>query len=166
MLTSRFVAFSLRTSLLLLVGLALWAWSPQVVDSQPRSPRCSVESTGLSFGAYNVFDALPLDAVGTLVIECSGLGPGAQVAIGLGRGNEREHLKRALRHKRFALRYQVYLDAARTLVWGDGSGGTSLFRTRPPNGRALSIPMFGRIPALQSVTPGSYSDQLVVSVDY
>jgi spore coat protein U-like protein len=165
-MTSGIAASLPRTSARLLVTLGLLAATPGAAGSQRAAPRCSVEISGLRFGAYDVFQAAPLDAVGTMTLECSGLQQGAQITISLGRGNERESLKRALRHKRHSLSYQVYLDAARSLVWGDGTGGTSVYRTRPAANVPISIPVFGRIPPLQMVAPGEYSDHLMLIVDY
>ena len=153
----------LSATLVLVLALV---WEPDAASSQVAT-RCSVEgSGGLRFGAYNVFDVAPVDAVGTLLIECTGIEAGMPVVIELGRGGEGGFLGRALRNARHELRYQVYLDAARTVIWGDGTGGTSVMRVRPPDGRPLSIPLFGRVPPRQNVSPGDYSDELLVTIEY
>jgi spore coat protein U-like protein len=120
----------------------------------------------LRFGAYNVFDVAPVDAVGTVLVQCQGLDSGAQVVIGIGRGSDRGFYRRALRYRRYHLDYQIYIDAARTLVWGDGTGGTSVMRARPSDDAPVSIPLFGRIAPRQNVGPGEYDDQIVITVDY
>ena len=54
------------------------------------------------------------------------------------------------------LEYNLYLDAARTQVWGDGSRGTLRYQTRPVAGRIESVPIYGRFPA----APGRRSRRL------
>ncbi len=65
-----------------------------------------------------------------------------------------------------ALNYNLYLDAARTSIWGDGTGGTALFTVAIPSGKAVNVTIFGRIPAGQDVAAGSYSDSIVVTIQF
>ncbi len=58
------------------------------------------------------------------------------------------------------LNYNLYIDAAGTKIWGDGTGGTFA----QPGGSNLII--YGRIPPLQKVKPGAYSDSVIVIVEW
>lgn len=48
-------------------------------------------------------------------------------------------------------------------VWGDGALGTSVYvDLNPPTNAAIGVPVYGRIPARQSVAEGRYTDSLTV----
>jgi spore coat protein U-like protein len=74
------------------------------------------------------------------------------------------------------LDYNLYTNAARTIVWGDGTAGTGTVAalTIQSNGRFLNhnrsrnfaIPAYGRIPANQDAVPGAYSDTITVTMSY
>ena len=62
----------------------------------------------------------------------------------------------------------MYLDAACTIVWGDGTGGTQLFRDpAPPPNTNVAVPIYGCIRAGQRrAVLGSYSENFIVTVHY
>jgi spore coat protein U-like protein len=129
--------------------------------------RCTVTSTGaVAFGAYDTLDTVPLDSSGFVAVECTGVGPSDMMRIELGRGRGNSYVPRSMHRRRFRLEYNLFMDAARTVVWGDGRSGTSAYQGRPPSGSTLSIPIFGRIPARQAVEPGPYNDVINVTVLY
>ena len=65
------------------------------------------------------------------------------------------------------LAYNLYLDAARTVVWGDGSGGTSVYaNARPPNNQWVTVTVYARVGSGQDVTVGSYTDSIVATILY
>jgi spore coat protein U-like protein len=73
-------------------------------------------------------------------------------------------LNRRLRHRDGDfLRYQLYVDSARTRVWGDGTRGTeaAVMTTRGSNKFAT---IYGEIAAGQGGTEGDYDDTLVITV--
>ena len=48
-------------------------------------------------------------------------------------------------------------------VWGDGALGTSVYvDLNPPTNAAIGVPVYGRIPARQSVAEGRYTGSLTV----
>jgi spore coat protein U-like protein len=63
--------------------------------------------------------------------------------------------------------YNVYVDAGRTQIWGDGTAGTSiytffnLFGTNSFSGSA-----YGQVPGGQDLAPGLYTDTLTVTLSY
>lgn len=126
--------------------------------------QCTVSATSVNFGAYNVFDTKPNDSTGTITLKCNG---GAKhVSVGLSRGGT---LSYALRFMKLLepLFYNLYLDASRTVIWGDGSLGTQVdIIGDPPNNKNVELTVFGRIPAGQDVSAGSYSDTVTVIVNY
>lgn len=126
---------------------------------------CNVSATSIAFGAYDVFTPAPSDSLGTVVLSCNG---GAKnVAIEISPGQTGTFAARRLTRASDNLLYNVYVDAARTTVWGDGSSGSQVHIERnPPNNKDLSVTMFGRVPASQDVSAGSYSDTLTVTVNF
>ena len=71
------------------------------------------------------------------------------------------------------LNYNLYRDAARTLIWGNGLSGTSVatasFTVGPGVGngtRTAQLPVYGRVPPQQVVGMGAYSDTIVVTVTF
>jgi spore coat protein U-like protein len=63
--------------------------------------------------------------------------------------------------------YNLYRDAARTTIWGDGTNGTqSYFIGNPANNQDISVAIFGRIPASQNVKVGAYTDTITVTLSF
>jgi spore coat protein U-like protein len=64
--------------------------------------------------------------------------------------------------------YNLFLDAARTIVWGDGTGGTQFYFSQnpQPNNQNISVPIYGRMPALQDVKVGNYGDTITVTLNF
>jgi spore coat protein U-like protein len=126
---------------------------------------CTIVSvTGVSFGAYDVFNASPLDSAGAVSLRCTSVAMADMITIQLGRSGSGGFLPRAMSHGRFRLEYNLFLDAARTVIWGDGTSGTSAYTARPAEGVVTSLPIFGRIPPRQNVEAASYSDQIVLTL--
>ncbi len=132
---------------------------------------CSVETPGLSFGNYNPFQGAPNDSVGTILVSCSGA-VGSQVAylVRIGPGSSGTPNARMMRSPSGrTLGYNLYTDAARSLVWGDGTGGTQTLSdalTLNGVGQTRRFSVFGRTFERQNVSPGVYTDNLVISVEF
>jgi spore coat protein U-like protein len=65
------------------------------------------------------------------------------------------------------LNYNLYVDPARTLVWGDGTGATATVSgVREVKGRPVffDYAVYGRVFADQAPPPGSYTDTILVTV--
>jgi spore coat protein U-like protein len=156
--------------LLVPTGLAAAAVFAPLGPSAAQRPihmRCSVTSAvGMSFGPYDTLAPVPVDSTGFVSFRCQGVGPTDSILIELGRGRGNSIMPRRMNRRGEALEYNLYLDAARTVVWGDGSRGTGVYQTRPVEGRTESVPIYGRIPARQTVTPGQYSDQVMLTIQF
>lgn len=125
---------------------------------------CSITTTGVNFGAYDVFDSAPVDSTGSVRYQCSG-GTGT-FTISLGTGSSSTFQPRTMGSGPNRLSYNLYLDAARTTIWGDATGGTSWFMASNPSSKAVVLTVFGRIPSGQDVAAGSYSDTIVVTIQF
>lgn len=122
---------------------------------------CTVTATPVAFGAYPPFSASPTNSTGTLMLHCA---PAADVVIALSTGGSGSYASRRMGNGGFHLNYQLYSNAARTTVWGDGTAGTVTVSERVTGNHSNTI--YGRIPALQGVPPGSYVDTITVTVTY
>src|SRR5262245_4540229 len=135
---------------------------------------CTVSTVGVAFGNYDPLSAIPADSTGTVTIVCVYLSGGAQqvgYSVQLSPGSSGTSLQRQMRAATSVLRYNLFTDAARSAIWGDGSAGTTVADgsvTIGPgvgNGRredARSI--YGRIPARQDALSGNYTDAIIVTL--
>ncbi len=130
---------------------------------------CGVDSPTVAFGSYSVLNALPLDSTGTVTVTCNSISLLVSFTVDLSPGNSGNRLSRYMSAGGAHLSYNVYTEPTRTTVWGDGSGGTGRF-----NGTFVVVlgqasqpfVIYGRIPAQQAAPVGSYTDTLVITVNY
>jgi spore coat protein U-like protein len=61
------------------------------------------------------------------------------------------------------LNYNLYMDAARTVVWGDKSSGTSNY-TALLAALPVTLSVYGRIPARQNAKAGNFADTVVITL--
>jgi spore coat protein U-like protein len=126
---------------------------------------CTLSSTSISFGTYDVFQAGPTDSTGTITYRCDKKDHGIRITISAGSGGT--FTSRTLRSGVETMGYNLFLNAAFTQVWGDGTGGTTTYYVHnPPNKKDVQVPVYSRIPAGQDVGVGNYSDTVVVTLEY
>lgn len=125
------------------------------------SPICSVSAGTLGFNTYSAGAAAL--ATATVTVNCSS-GGAWQVSLGAG-NNASGGTRRMAGPSASFLAYQLFRDAARLVAWGDGTAhGARVTGTGTGSNQALTV--YGRIPAGQSVPAGSYSDSVLVTVEY
>ena len=131
---------------------------------------CSVSTSGVSFGAYDVFSPSANETVGNISVACTGLTGSSSAAydilISTGGGSFTSRLMSSGSH---TLAYNLYTDSNRSIVWGDGSVGTQIVSDSYSLGLSQvtkDYSIYGRIPAQQNAYVGSYSDTLVVTVNF
>jgi spore coat protein U-like protein len=131
----------------------------------PAHSACIVATSPLSFGVYNVFASTPLDSTGSLTYLCTP--PSVSIRISLDRGGAATFNPRRMLKGSELLSYNLYLNAARTTIWGDGTGGSQEFTDHsPPFNRSVVVPIYGRIPALQDVSAGTYSNTITATIQF
>lgn len=125
---------------------------------------CAVNSvTGLAFGSYDPIVAnrtTPRDATGQITYRCRAVT--ALVTLSAGGGGA-GFLPRRMRAGAAQLDYNLYLDAARTGIWGDGTAGTQT--TLAPRGRGTLV-IYGRIFAGQPAAAGTYGDTIIATLNF
>ena len=66
-----------------------------------------------------------------------------------------------------ALTYNLYLDASRTTIWGDGTGGTQAYSDpSAKKNQSVTVTIYGRIPAGQDVSAVSYSNTITATINF
>jgi spore coat protein U-like protein len=84
------------------------------------------------------------------------------VALSAGSGS---YASRALRSGPNVLNYNLYVDFPRLLIWGDGTPATNLVNGIG-TGATLHHTVYGRVPAGQNAAVGTYSDSIIVTVNF
>jgi spore coat protein U-like protein len=126
---------------------------------------CTVSTTSVSFGTYDVFNASAVNSTGTVTVRCGSAVRNLSVA--LSRGQSGTYVNRSLVKGAETLNYNLYRDAACTTVWGDGSAGTQMYLDPdPPNNIDVVLTIYGRIPALQDVSAGAYGDTITATINW
>jgi spore coat protein U-like protein len=148
--------------LLTLTGIALAFVSPEVA----QAIQCRVTVNPINFGIYMPLTPTPVDVIGQVDVRCQAQ-PGSFTII-IGPGISGNQLARTLlAGGPGVLNYNLYIDAARTQIWGDGTlptfvvSGVRTARRRPS---FYNYPVYGRIFANQAPNPGIYNDNLLVTV--
>lgn len=143
---------------------------------------CTLDGTSvMAFGAYDPMSNGHLDSQGQVSYRCyntnagggdndgrsSGNGGGPlTVQISLSQGGAGT-FQRRMQGARDVLRYNLYTDAQRTIIWGDGTGGSANYSQKAqPNNKVETIPVFGRVFGAQDVGASQYLDNLVVTLNF
>jgi spore coat protein U-like protein len=142
-------------------GVPFWivACALPLLASTPCWAACTVSTTSVSFSVYDVFNTQSEDITGTVTVRCS---PAVPYTLSLSTGTG-DYASRILTNGALTLSYNLYIDAARTTVWGDGSGGTA---TVNGDAEEATYTIYGRIPARQNVQMGEYTDTIIATVTY
>jgi spore coat protein U-like protein len=136
---------------------------------------CTVSTTPVNFGSYDVLSSASLDSTGSVTVDCSvGVSPPnppVDVLITIGQSaNSGSFNPRKMKNAtgRDLLNYNLYSDTTMVSIWGDGTGGTSTVILSKVNKNAPPVvtTVFGRIPGGQDVSAGPYSDVLTVTITW
>jgi spore coat protein U-like protein len=147
------------------IGVLLLGAALVCASAARANAACSFAATGVAFGVYDVFSPAPGDSTGTITYRCDP--PDKNITISIDGGANGTVANRELRNGTERLSYNLYLDAARSTVWGDGtSGTTTYFIKNPVPNRDTTLTIHGRIPAGQDVGVGTYVDTAVVVVNF
>ena len=127
---------------------------------------CRVRLSPIDFGIYVPLTTNPVDVLGSVTVRCQAQPGNYAVTIGPGI-NGTQLLRIMSAGGGELLNYNLYRDAARTQIWGDGTPPTfTVTGTRPSRGRPTTTahPIYGRIFANQAPNAGTYTDGLLVTV--
>jgi spore coat protein U-like protein len=138
--------------------------------------QCDIGNISIPQSVYDPTDSNPnSNGVGTVGVTCqlknAKQTQQVQYTVALSRGFSGSYSPRKMSGGGGSLSYNLYLDAARVTIWGDGTGGTF-----PLQGTLLLSPtspvqqvihnIYGLIPALQDVYAGAYTDTITITLTY
>jgi spore coat protein U-like protein len=155
---------SLRTSAAVAAVLALFAALPAPAQRAPNGCRIG-NPDPVRFGDYIDGQTAPSTTTLTIILSCKGNAIYVEAVLTAGPGeNSGDMLDRRMRHKKDPeafLRYQLYVDAARTRILGDGTRGTDVL-VFPFTNRTGHV--YAEMPGGQSGVEGDYSDMIQITV--
>ena len=157
---------------------AMAFFASAVLSSPARAASCTINSTAAAFGNYD--GTLNDIATATISGTCTRGGPPdpdlLSTTVSLSTGVSGTYAPRQMANGANRLNYNLYTDAARSIVWGNGTAGTSTVSAlalqsngsflNPNASRGYSLTAYGRIPAGLSVPSGSYSDTITVTITF
>lgn len=125
---------------------------------------CTITMSDLSFGSANDLTAA-IDAAASGSVTCTGMAP-ISISFDTGTGAGSTFATRRLEQGAETIDYNLYRDAARTEVLGDGTGAT--FRIAlTSSGGADAFDVFGRTEPGQNPKPaGTYTSTITATVEF
>ncbi len=154
-----------------LAGFAVAA-AVTLASAGAKAEVCTVGTSPVAFGLYDPLAAGPLDTTGNVAVTCTSVGNALVLyRVDLGTGQSGTYNTRAMTNGVSQLNYNLYTNAARTLVWGNGTGGTrriwNIYFLLPiGNTQTDNHTVYGRIFPGQNVSVGNYLDTLIVTVTF
>lgn len=128
----------------------------------PAAWGCSVSTSGVDFGVYQVFDNTDLHTSGTITVDCD---QAYEIRLDAGSTSTSFLPRQMVNFEDARLDYNLFVNPSHTSVWGDGANATVTV-----SGEGSGVPehhtVYGRIPARQNVRGGDYADTIVVTVEY
>jgi spore coat protein U-like protein len=122
---------------------------------------CWVAATDIDFGTVPAPQST-LTEQGNIRVQCS---PGTTWQVGLDNGQNFDGSMRRMSGPGGFVRYQLYLDAANTQVWGNDSTNMAV-GTTDAAGNTASLTVYGAVPAQPTLAVGNYVDTIVVTLYY
>ncbi|WP_199100214.1 spore coat U domain-containing protein [Dyella sp. ASV21] len=125
---------------------------------------CTVTASDMDFSAAGPLSR-PLYAQGSVRLQCT---QNSAYAVALSGGVVSNNpLDRQLRRRGDSetMHYQLYADAARQRIWGDGAAGTASV-AGVGTGAIQEHVVYGMVPAQVTPSPGEYSDSVIVTVTF
>jgi spore coat protein U-like protein len=123
---------------------------------------CSVSASTLNFGSTGVLRAA-VDGTSTITLTCTSAAP-YTVALDGGLTGATNPTQRKMAQASEQVTYGLYQDSARAQPWGDSVGSNTQAGTG--SGLSQNFTVYGRVPAQNTPSPGTYSDTVVVTIAY
>ena len=123
---------------------------------------CELDVTALNFGNLNTQILALVDQTATVNVRCTD-STNYSVTLSQGSGGGTGPTDRRMKNGSYELRYGLYQDAGRSAPWG-ALVSNDVDSTGIGSNQAFTI--YGRIPASQTAYFGTYSDSVVVTVNY
>jgi spore coat protein U-like protein len=128
----------------------------------PVINNCTIATTNMTFTAANGLTTA-LTTAGSLSVTCTN---NDAYRISLSAGASKNVAARTMQSAAGnSINYQLYTDATRSVVWGDGTGGTAMY-TAVGTGLAQTVPVYGLVPIQTTPAPGSYVDTITATIAF
>jgi len=155
----------------LLAILCLLIVLPDTASAAP--PECRIDVKPVNFGVYVPGSLTDVDANGEIRVRCGGKdkkgkkGGSSSYTLRIDGGQTGNPASRAMRSAAVNLFYNLFSDAARFVIWGDGSAGTSPV-TQIISGRKYDKrhAVYGRVFGGQYPDTGNYADAPMVTIEF
>lgn len=141
--------FALSTALLLAcVPGAAWA----------KNPTCTVSATAVAFGtSINPLVSSSLTPTGTITVACTNgfASTTFTIAATAGSGSfAQRYMKDSASNQ---MNYNLYTDTNHTVIWGDGTGGSSVINGAN-EAATTTYTVYGKLSFPQTLGPATYPD--------
>jgi spore coat protein U-like protein len=128
----------------------------------PAGATCGTFSVvSVVFGSYDSLSSHSLDSAGSVTVSCDA-GDSFSIALSSGQGT---FLGRQMVGGSNVMMYNLFTDAQRSVIWGDGTNGTVVV-SGSGSGTSVIYTVYGRIPGGQNLPAGAYSDSIVVTLNF
>ena len=167
--------FCTRSAAGLVLRSILVAGAVTLLAGRAHAVSCTVTPSSVVFGNYDPNNSGPNDTSGSITVSCRSLVLSiTPFTVTLSSGSSGNVAARAMMNGSSPLQYQLYSDAARSMVAGDGTGGSSVMSGTITNLAGILLgtgstttSVYGRIPAGQIMaTPGNYADTVLVTASF
>lgn len=150
------------------VSIGIFALVAIAASALPARAECFVETKAIVFPQYDVYSVKALEAEGAISYKCTSdqVGITTTFRITIEPSPDGTFVHRMMRGGE-ALLYDLFIDPARTMIWGNGSKGTLAYvGACCAVGKYTTAGIYARIPPGQDVSAGRYSDTLLVTFEF
>lgn len=124
-----------------------------------QAANCTLSVQGVVFGSYDTLSNQNLDSAGSISVSCDSTDT-FTVALSPGHGTM---LARQMQSGADSMTYNLFTDSLRSIIWGDGTSGTSL---ASGSGTSATFAVYGRVPPAQKIPAGAYTDSITVTLTF
>lgn len=152
--------------------LMLGGWVGLFPTAAALAFSCQVSAGSLNFPAYNIFSSYPADSTATLRVYCNipDNNPHSplSVTMSLSTGSSGNFSQRQMLSLSGAdrLNYNLFTDSTYSSVWGDNAAIPNTQTKSVSKNSPWDALVYGRIPPRQNVSPGQYSDTIIVTIEW
>jgi len=154
----------------------------------PPAPSCTLSSPGINFtNAYDPTSATAVTIIGTVTFTCTYTGTGFTANLAISTGTSGSFATRTMKLGPQILNYNLYVDTGYSQIFGDGTGGSYYYTLCYPgggvscgapnglsgcfavsgvSGQAEPCIAYGKLPAGQDVSAGTYTDSITATLTF
>jgi spore coat protein U-like protein len=124
---------------------------------------CSVTTTPVSFGAYNVYATTSPATTGQVTVSCNPASTPYTIALNGGLHGNISQRKLKQSGGTDNLLYNLYTDATMTTIWGDGTSSNGV---TVASSNSTPLIVYGGMKPLQDINTGTYTDTVGITVTF